>query len=70
MTTLRNRTAALSGATLALGLFASVGIAGASSETQTTTQSQSAAVGQPADENVSRIRRNRQMGFGRRGGDR
>ena len=77
MTTLRNRTArtaALSGAALALGLFASVGIAGADTETQAggraATTGQSATVGQSDDNGVSRIRRNRQMGFGRRGGDR
>ncbi len=77
MTTLRNhtaRTAALSAAALALGLFASVGIAGASTETQASgraaTTGQSATVGQSDDNGVSRIQRNRQMGFGRRGGDR
>ena len=77
MTTLRNRTArtaALSGAALALGLFASVGIAGAGTETpaagRSATAGQSATVGQSDDNGVSRIQRNRQMGFGRRGGDR
>ena len=77
MTTLRNRTAriaALSSAALALGLFASAGIAGAGTETQAAgraaTEGQSAAVGQSDENGVSRIRRNRQMGFGRRGGDR
>ncbi len=77
MTMFRNRTArtaTLSGAALALGLFAAPSIAAASSETQTTgqaaMQTQSAAVGQSADDTVSRFRRNRQMGFGRRGGDR
>ncbi|MDJ0943349.1 MAG: hypothetical protein QNJ30_07785 [Kiloniellales bacterium] len=77
MTTPRHRTArtaVLSGAALALGLFASAGIAGAGTETQASspaaTEGQSAAVRQSAEKPVSRIRRNRQMGFGRRGGDR
>ena len=63
------RTVALSGAVLALGLFPSAG-----TDTQSTgraaTEGRSAAVGQSDDNGVSRIRRNRQMGFGRRGGDR
>ena len=79
MTTLRNRTArtaTLGAAALALGLFASTGIASAGTQTQASGQAstkvQSAAVEQTADEKkpLSRIQRNRAMGFGRRGGDR
>ncbi len=71
MTTLRNRTArtaVLTGAALAFGLFAAPGFAAADSETRATSQTASQA--QSADDSVSRIRQNRQMGFGRRGGDR
>ncbi len=71
MTMFRNRTArtaTLAGAALAFGLFAAPGFAAAGSETRATSQTASQA--QSADDSVSRIRRNRQMGFGRRGGDR
>ena len=69
MTTLRTRTAALSAAALAFGLFAAIGQASAgTTSTKPSTEIASIAAETAMDRKGSVNRDARQIGFGRRGG--